>query len=595
MAGFKVGEAPWETSTATGSNFAVGTAPWELPPPTAPEPQQPNYFQRVGSQYGAAGQDIVSNLSRREQYPGQNVIRSVGDIAGAAFAPIMEVPLVKKLTESVVSSIPGAHDVIQKAADLATKYPNAAKDLTSVINIVSLGLGGAAEKPILNEVKAIGQDISQGTKLVLNSSESAVQSKVLDLFNKSIKPTAQKTSAKAASYDNSVLNALTTIKRNANNLNIEDATGELIAGRTPQTINELAQGLEQTKKTVFSQYDELAKRANGLGAQIDAKPIADEVGKVAQNKALQLTNPGIIKYAEEWQKRLQGFGVLDTETTQEVIKLMNTNLSAFYRNPTYDAASKVTIDAGIANNFRVALDKAIDGATGEQYQVLKNQYAALKAIENDVVRASMRDARKNAKGLLDYTDMFTGGQMVGGILSLNPAMFTKGAIERGFKEYIKYLNDPNRAIKNLFDKLNIDPTKSFEPVSMTGKALKNPSLGLSIKDVSGGKASVPNSSVGSQSKAVSGTLQKGLGKSSPIPTTSSPISKGASYDQVASVLEKYDTTPLTVNGKISLDSTPADFRLAQLQEKLKTTSLTPAELKEAQQLLQKMGALESKP
>jgi len=459
---------------------------------------KPNYVQRVGADFSQIGQDIVSGIqeSAKTIETGSPLeaaggairagLRTVGGVARGAFTPIFEAPGIKQLTEKVaetITSIPEARNLISWATDLAKKNPQAAKDLQNVVDIATLGLGGAFEKPLIREAGAIGKDISAGTKALLTPSEEAIQKKVLALFQKSIKPTAKKTLAQGEKYNLDTLNALRTIKANTDKLNIEDVTGEIITGRAPQTINELAQGLDQTKKIVFNQYDELAKNAGTAGATIDAKPIADEVAKVAQNKALQLTNPSIIDYAKGWEERLRGFDVLDAETTQEVIKLMNTNLQAFYRNPTYDAASKVTIDAGIANNFRQALDKAIESATGEQYQILKRQYGALKAIENDVVRAAMRDARKNTKGLLDYTDIFTGGQMVGGILSLNPAMFTKGAIERGFKEYIKFLNDPNRAIGNIFEKLDIDTTKAFEPVSMTGKALKNPSIGMTIQDV----------------------------------------------------------------------------------------------------------------
>jgi hypothetical protein len=447
----------------------------------------PGYFQRVGEQYKKAGEDIKGSIKESVEgirdgkasvknllSPARALLRTAGGIAGATFAPIMEAPLVKPLTEKVVSKavqVPVVKDIVTKATEFAKKYPNASKDIQNIIDIASLGGGAAVEKPLIQEGKAVIKDISQATKVALTPSESAVQNKIIELFNKSIKPTSKKTLQQGAKYENDTLNALKTIKSNADQLNIEDATGEIITGRTPQTIQELSQGLNQTKDIVFKQYDNLAKQAGTTGATIDAKPIADEVAKVAQNKALQLTNPEVIKYAEDWSTRLRGMDALDTETTQEVIKLMNNNLQSFYRNPSYDVASKVAVDAGIANNFRQALDKAIEGATGQQYQILKNQYSALKAIENDVVRASMRDARKNSKGLLDYTDMFTGGQMVGGILSLNPAMFTKGAIERGFKEYIKMLNDPNRAISNIFEKLNIDTTKTFKPTSKTGKTL----------------------------------------------------------------------------------------------------------------------------
>lgn len=455
-----------------------------------PEPEK-GYFSRVGEQYSKAGKDIITATKQGgekafEQSNKGDVLgatgsylrtglRTAGAVAGAAFAPILEAPGIKQATEYLVGkavNAPGIKDVITSAVELANKYPNQAKDIQNIIDIAALGYAPKASNAISKEVKAISSDARNGVGIILTPTEQQVQNKVLDLFQKSIKPTAKKSLGEADKYDNSVINALKTIKNNSSQLNIEDAAGEIITGRTPQTINELAQGLDQTKKIVFNQYDSLAKKAGTQGAIIDAKPIASEVELVAMNKALQITNPEVVKYAESWAKRLKGLDTLDTETTQAVIQNLNNSLTAFYRNPTYEAASKVSIDAGIANNFRKALDKAIEGATGEQYQVLKNQYAALKAIENDLVRASMRDARKNTKGLLDYSDIFTGGQMVGGILSLNPAMFTKGAVERGFKEYIKYLNDPNRAISNIFEKLNVKQGETFTPTSASGQFLQ---------------------------------------------------------------------------------------------------------------------------
>jgi hypothetical protein len=247
-------------------------------------------------------------------------------------------------------------------------------------------------------------------------------------------------------------------------------SGEIVTGRTPKTLNELAQSVEQTKKLVFTQYDDLAKKAGEVGAVIDAKAISGELTKFVDNKAIQLTHPELIQYAQGWQARLEKLGSLDSQTAQEVVQTMNNSLQAFYRNPTFDAATRATVDAAIANNMREALDRAIIEATGSAYKPLKRQYGALKAIENDVVRASNRDARRNVKGLIDYTDMFTSGQMAAGILSLNPAMFTKGAIERGIKEYLKILNDPNRAVSNMFDKLGDATRKEFVAQSATLKA-----------------------------------------------------------------------------------------------------------------------------
>jgi len=462
--------------------------------------KQPNYFQRVGRSFQESAQDITQAVERgaeaitdidrgvlsRTGALLRTGLRTAGGVAEAALAPIIQAPGIRQATEFIarrITQVPGAEKVIKTITELAERYPNQAGDLKNIIDIAFLGYAPKVVGVLSKESKAIGTDITQGTRVLLSPSEEVVQQGVIELFQKSIKPTAKKTLAQGQKYENDVVNALKTIKANVDNLNIEDDLGELIA-RTPQTINELSQALDQTKRLVFNQYDNLARRAGIGGATIDAKPIAEEVLKVAQNKALQITNPELIKYAEGWAERLTALGTVDTQTTQEIIKNLNNSLSAFYKNPTFEAATRVSIDSGIANNFRKALDDAIEGATGQQYQALKTQYGSLKAIENDVVRAAMRDARKNAKGLLDYTDIFTSGQMVGGILSLNPAMFTKGAVERGFKEYFKFLNDPNRAVGNMFDLLETSTVQPFVPTSATFNYLQNPKVGLSIEDVS---------------------------------------------------------------------------------------------------------------
>ena len=460
--------------------------------------EEPNYFQRVGRAYQKGGERVIGAMEEGakalEMGGGPKAIlpilrsglRTAGAVAEGAFAPILEAPGIRQavgFVASRIAQVPQAKKVIDTASELATKYPKLAQDAQDILNIVSLGYAPKAEKLLKTEVGSIGSDIRQGVNVALTSTEEAVQADIVSLFQKSIKPTAKKTLSQGQKYEDDVVKALKTIKSNTDNLNIEDIEGELVS-RTPQTLNELAQAVDQTKGLVFNQYDDLARQAGKGGAVVDARPIADEVLRVAENKALQITNPELIKYAEQWAERLRGFGEIDTQTAQEVVKSLNNSLSAFYKNPTYESASKVAIDAGIANNFRKSLDEAIEGATGQEYQSLKRQYGALKAIENDVVRASMRDARKNIKGLLDYTDIFTSGQMLGGILSLNPAMFTKGAVERGFKEWFKMLNDPNRAVGNMFDLLDTSTVPPFTPKSATFNYLKNPKVGLGIEDVS---------------------------------------------------------------------------------------------------------------
>lgn len=435
----------------------------------AQEPQEPTLGSKLKGRL-----DYAIKSQTAMQYGGQEKLGplaaaggAVGDIIGAVLNPFLT-PVIEQavsaLPESVRETAGTAISSVSKTAqEFGKQYPGIAQFGADAFNASNLIPAGAVGK----EGVAITRDSLGVASKVLRPSESAVQNKVIQMFNKAVKPTAKKTSAMADRYNNDVVTAVQRIKQEAPSLNIEDATGEIVS-RAPQSLNELEQALQQTQQSVFKEYDALAKKAGDTGAVLKTENIAKELDAVAGNIALKVKSPEIIKYAENWATRLRETGAVDTETAQEIIKMMNADLKAFYNNPTYEAASKAAIDAGIANNFRKELDNLITSATGENYQQLKRVYGSLAAIEKDVVRASMRDARKNVKGLLDYTDMLTSGQIVSGILSLNPAMTAKGAIERGFKEYIKYLNDPNRIIKGMFDAL--DKPFSFTPTSNTFKA-----------------------------------------------------------------------------------------------------------------------------
>jgi hypothetical protein len=147
----------------------------------------------------------------------------------------------------------------------------------------------------------------------------------------------------------------------------------------------------------------------------------------------------------------------------------------------------------IANNIRTSLDNVITNATGEGYSALKKVYGSLKSIEKDVAHRSIVDARKNVKGLIDFTDIFSAGDIISGIATMNPAQIAKGGFQKAIATVYKKLNDPNRTIKKMFqgaEKYIQRKETPFTPKSYTGKAVQSMKGkgGMSIQDVSGGRA-----------------------------------------------------------------------------------------------------------
>jgi hypothetical protein len=424
----------WDTLKKSGSKFKEIFTAGRNREQTALETGAQLAGQTLGTGFGVAT-DIVKGAVKTA-LP-QSTETYLKEKAGEIIKPIAESEPVKTATDFYSDLSPRAKRNIGAAAEIVSTLP--------------IGFAPRAVKGSLKTAENLLETAVKKTAPLLTKTEPAIERKIISSFEKGVKPLlpARSTSATTAKYKESIVDAVKTIKENKINLAYTDDIGEQVVGRTPQTLQEMSTAIEQTKKTIYDQYDSLAKEAGEQGLKINTNSLTPELDNIIANEALQISNPEAIIYAQNLKDRLS-YRELDAQTVQSVIQNYNKSLEAFYRNPTYDSASKASIDALIANRLRQALDDGISGLTGAQYQSLKNQYGSLKTIERDVIKAALRDARKNNKGLIDYTDILTGGDVISGILTLNPTLLARGAGARSIKEFYKYLNSPNRAIKNMF-------------------------------------------------------------------------------------------------------------------------------------------------
>lgn len=414
---------------------------------------------------GQRFKDIYQANKTGEQTPVESGIQYAGTALGGAFGAGTQALIgagkvalpqlaedaiggtVKAVANPVIESQPvqSAIGVYESASPRTQRNISAGTEILSTLPI------GVAPRVAKTGLK-VADDLTEQAIKAFEPTTKSIEKKVIEQFQKGVKPriNAKMTPNQATKFENDIVNAARTIDTNKANLSFVDELGEKITGRNPQTLSELSDALEQTKKQVFSDYDSLAQQAGNEGLKINTNNIAKELDTVISNEALQITNPQAIGYARELKDRLS-FRELDASTVQDVIKNYNESLQAFYRNPTYDTASKASIDAMIANQMRQQLDEGITSLTGAQYQSIKNKYGSLKSVEKDIIKAALRDARKNNKGLLDYTDILTGGDIITGLATMNPAVLARGGVSRGIKEFYKYLNSPNRAVKKMFE------------------------------------------------------------------------------------------------------------------------------------------------
>jgi hypothetical protein len=322
-------------------------------------------------------------------------------------------------------------------------YPDAALALEGTANLAVVGAGA----------KGVGAGVAARAKMAPERLAKEYTAAVEKGIEKSIRPSVagKRTFGQRQKYMADAERAIGTIVKKKETLRLTNEAGDIVEG-LPQNLKQFSQSIQQTKEQIYKQYDDMAQAAGQAGARVTLKPIAKELDLVAKSKPLQDNAPEVVNYARMRAESLRKRGSYTTKDAQEALTILNNSLDSFYKNPSYETASRAYIDSLVANNLRKGLDNVIEKTTAPGYQELKRDYGALKSIERDVNRRAMVDARKNVKGLIDFSDVFSGGHVVHGLVTMNPAVVGQGAAMKAISSFIKHMNDPNKQVKNLFQR-----------------------------------------------------------------------------------------------------------------------------------------------
>lgn len=409
----------------------------------------------------------------------------VGDFFGRVL-PQSLTQLGPKMAQGIYEGVKGQTDPLVKS--LSTLQPtdlpgpqmerNAGRTLNSLAEAMAAptGLMGAdrAKEAWLTDPAGSALAVAPTLKLAgmgaksLPRPKGATLATVIDKgIDKGIRPGVEgnRTFAQSSQYHQRAQQAVKTIIDNHSQgaLKLTDEFGEATP-TLPKNLRQFSQAIDQSKRNIYDQYNHMAVASGEAGAIVDLSPIPAELMNVANNRALQKSAPGVADYARTRAKAFSGdstktdgvtsqrANTFTAEEAQQAIAIYNQSLEAFNKNPSYDTASRAYIDSLIVNHLRKGLDASIEKATGPGYQSLKNEYGALKTIEKDVSRRAIVDARKNPKGLLDFSDVFSGGQVVHGLMSMNPATVGTGIASKIIANIYKLKNDPNRIVSTMFDK-----------------------------------------------------------------------------------------------------------------------------------------------
>lgn len=474
----------------------------------APQPQPKGFAGRVGERLGERYQAVAEEpLTVQSVATLRQPLRVAGQVAGgltdiigetlkSGYGLLPEVVQagIRGAGKAMVEGMPkvnvtmqGIQGLMGQWSEFREKHPEPAKDIEAAGNIAmvapilkplgQLGKEGiAVSKDIMKlsrkgvEKAATGaKDVVATTRNVYDKlrgvypdaalepiKNNAIRGVVEKGLEKGIRPTVtgKATYGQIQSYFNRGTEAVKSIVQNKQALQFTDEAGNIVRGELPKSLHQFSQAVEQTKKTIFQTYDELAKAAGQQGAVVDLRPIVAQIDDITSKAALQDLSPATVKYAQNRAKALLKRGTYTAEEAQEAIKILNNSLESFYKNPTYGTGQKAVVDAMIANNLRSSLDDVITQAVGPGYQDLKASYGALKSIEKEVAHRAIVDLRKNVKGLLDFTQLYSGTQAVTGLLTMNPKLMIQAGTIESIARYLKMMNNPNRHIRKMFE--NVD-------------------------------------------------------------------------------------------------------------------------------------------
>jgi len=385
----------------------------------------------------------------------QPIVEAVGMTAGSMASPVAGTALGYGIGKKSGEIVSGFAERVGIPKELQRPQKSVARELGESTRDVGTSLAmGYSFKLAAKAIRPIDEKITDAIKYGME---------------KGVSPTVvgKRTYTQSQNYNKKASDAVKTIVENKNNLSLTDEYGDIAKG-LPKNLRQFSQAIEQTKKGIYEKYDALAKLAGDRGAEVSAEPIVKELRAFINNKSIKTLSPTSATYAQKLIDRfsIKNSGITSgtignttrdisalkftSEEAQDMIKVLNQSLDAFYKNPTAQFAKRAYVDQMIANRLRQGLDDAILNTTGKHYQVLKNKYGSLKSIEREVNHRAIADARKNPKGLLDFSDVFTGFHAAKGILSMEPSTIAAAGAGKTVAWLYRIKNQPNRIVKNMF-------------------------------------------------------------------------------------------------------------------------------------------------
>jgi rare lipoprotein A (peptidoglycan hydrolase) len=355
------------------------------------------------------------------------------------------------------------------AADIAT---NPADVLTGIVPglkpVQQAGRAIASTKAGKALTELATMPIEQIGRPTAEQLATKVSTTVKQGIEKAVRPSVigKRTATQQESYFKKAESAVKDVLDNKANLEIIDKNGGLVVGKNPESLNEALQAVGQTRENIFETYSPMIKQASDAGAVVDGDAIALKLKTFAAQENVQLSNPGLAKYADEVATRWEGKQV-PLNVAEQTAKDFNAMLKQKYQQGKVSGAdvSSAHVDDMVVRMLRNEIaDKA---GVGD----LKRRYGALAELEGDLAKRAIVAGRQNPMGLVESLTSASSGADIASAVAMsaftgNPmwlGLAVRGIGAKAAGNIIKGINSPDANIARMFknvEKLRAIPTRT---------------------------------------------------------------------------------------------------------------------------------------
>lgn len=212
------------------------------------------------------------------------------------------------------------------------------------------------------------------------------------------------------------------------------------------TLGDAVQVLHNQKEVLYDEALKQLENAGSLGYKVNTGSIGGYLNTIINSKAYGNTAKRrakeLLSDIREISNPVDARGYIRNE--------LNPRLSAYFSG----RADKVVlpIEAEVTRLLTDAYEQTIINSGNQSVKQLMRRHGSLKSIEKDLTQKVIQEARKYNQGIGDYIDVFSYADVLGGVLTGNPALAMRGVAQKGITNYIKEVyKNPNRYLRNALE------------------------------------------------------------------------------------------------------------------------------------------------